>query len=147
MERSGNGENAMASAAKNRKLVNRQLSVCRESTIMRISEIIFWNNEPTEQNRSDSRFDLPPGPFGDDLTSLANAFTRRGLVKHLWNPNRSEGQASGPTPPDGGTELIPSGTLEPSPARVQAEPVEEEPPAGLHRLVPFRQYRGISRLT
>jgi hypothetical protein len=43
----------------------------------------------------------------DDLTSLANAFTRRGLVKHFWNMNGSEGQPSGPTPPETETELIP----------------------------------------
>ena len=81
---------------------------------------------------------LPP-PFSDDPTNLANAFTRSGLVKHFWNLNGSEGQPSGPAPPDAETELIPSGTLEPTTASWQAEPVETERPVGLHRLVPFRQ--------
>jgi hypothetical protein len=35
---------------------------------MRISEILFWNTEPTEENRSDLQRDLPPAPFSDDLT-------------------------------------------------------------------------------
>ena len=78
---------------------------------MRIAEILFWNNEPTERNRPDNQLDLPPPPFSDDPTNLANAFTRSGLVKHFWNLNGSEGQPSGPAPPDAGTELIPSGTL------------------------------------
>jgi hypothetical protein len=111
---------------------------------MRISEILFWNNEPTEGNHSDPQVDLSPVPFGDDLTNLANAFTRRGLVKHLWNPNRSEGQPSGPTPLDAETDLIPNGTLEPNTAYWQAEPVEVEPLVGQHRLLPFRQFRGVS---
>jgi hypothetical protein len=112
--------------------------------IMRISEILFWSNERTLGNRSDPQPDLPPTPFSDELKNLANAFTRRGLVKHLWNPYGWEGQPSGPPPPDGGNELIPSGTLQPTTASWEAEPVEKEPPVGQHRLVPFRQYRGIS---
>jgi hypothetical protein len=111
---------------------------------MRINEILFWNNEPTDGDRFNPQLDLPPAPFSDDPTNLANAFTRDGRVKHFWNLNGSEGQPSGPAPPDAETGLIPSGTLEPSAASWQAEPVENEPPPGLHRLVPFRQYRGIS---
>jgi hypothetical protein len=111
---------------------------------MRISEILFWNNEPTERNGSDPQLDLPPAPFNGDMTNLANAFTRHGLVKHFWNLNRSGGQPSGPAPPDAETELIPSGTLEPTTSSWQAEPVENEPPVGRHRLAPFRRYRGIS---
>ena len=111
-----------------------------EIKIMRIAEIVYWNNEPTENDRSDSQLDLPPAPFNDDPTNLANSFTRSGLVKHFWNLNGSEGQPSGPAPPDAETELIPSGTLEPTTASREAEPVENEPPPGLHRLVPFRQY-------
>jgi hypothetical protein len=79
---------------------------------MRIAEILFWNNEPTEGNRSDPQLDVPPARFHNDLTNLANAFTRSGLVKHFWNVNGSKAQPSGPASPDAGTEL--SGTLEPS---------------------------------
>jgi hypothetical protein len=108
---------------------------------MRIYEILFWNNEPAEAHRSDPQLGQHSPPFGDDMTNLANAFTRDGLVKHFWNLGRSEAQPSGPATPDAGTELIPSGTLEPTTASWQAEPVEKEPPPGLHRLVPFRRYR------
>ena len=104
---------------------------------MRIAEILFWNNEPTEKDRPDHQLGPPPAPFNDDLTNLRNAFTRRGLVKHFWNLNGSEGQPTGPAPPDG-TEVIPSGTSEPTMASWQAEPVENERPVGPHRLVPFR---------
>ena len=52
---------------------------------MLISEILYWNNEPTEAHRSDPQLGPPSPPFNDDPTNLANAFTRRGLVKHLWN--------------------------------------------------------------
>src|SRR6266446_5520165 len=115
---------------------------------MRISEILFWNNEPTERNRSHPQRDLPPVRFRDDLTNLANAFTRSGLVKHFWNLNGSGAQPSGPATPDAGTESIPSGTMEPTTASWQAEPVENEPPMGQHGLVPFRRYRGgMKRVT
>jgi hypothetical protein len=97
---------------------------------MRITEILFWNNEPTEGNRPDPQLDLPPAPFSDDPTNLANAFTRRGLVKHFWNLSGSEGQPSGPAPPDAENELIPSGTLEPTTASWQAEPFATEHPLG-----------------
>ena len=80
---------------------------------MRIAEILFWDNRSTERNRSDPHRHFPPGPFSDDLTNLANAFTPRGLVKHFWNLNGSVGQPTEPAPPDAETELIPSGTLEP----------------------------------
>jgi hypothetical protein len=104
---------------------------------MKIFEILFWNNDP-EGNCSDLQPDLPPAPFSDDMTNLANAFARSGLVKRLWNLNGWEGQTSRPAPPDAGTELIPSGTLEPTTASWQAEPVDTEPPIGRGRLVPFR---------
>jgi len=106
---------------------------------MKIHEILFWNNEPTEAHRSDSQLDPPSPPFSDDLTNLANAFTRRGLVKHGWNLNGSQGQPSGPAPPETETELIPNGTLEPTMASWEAEPVETKPQVGLHWPVPFRQ--------
>jgi hypothetical protein len=105
---------------------------------MKIHAILFWNNEPTEAHRSDSQLDLPSAPFSDDPTNLANAFTRRGLVKHFWNFQGSEGQPSGPAPPEG-TELITSGTLEPTTASWRAEPVETERTVDLHRPVPIRQ--------
>ena len=81
---------------------------------MRIYEILFWNNEPTEGDRSDPQLDLHPDPSSDFLTNLATAFTRHGEVKRLWNPNGWEGQPSEPAPPDAETELIPRGTLEPT---------------------------------
>jgi hypothetical protein len=46
---------------------------------------------------------------------------------------------SGPVPPNPEAEVIPSGTLEPTTASWEAEPVETEPRVGPHRLVPFRQ--------
>ena len=106
---------------------------------MRITEILSWNNEPAEANRSHRQLSPPPAPFSDDPTILAKAFTRRGLVKHFWNLPGSEGQPSEPAPPDAETELIPSGTLEPTAASSQAEPVETEPQVGRHEFVPFRQ--------
>jgi hypothetical protein len=105
---------------------------------MRIHEILYWNNEPPEAHHSDPQLGSPPVPFSGDATNLANAFTRSGLVKSFWNVNGSEGQPSGPAPPEAETELIPSGTLEPTTASWEAEPVEGEPPPGLRRLVPFR---------
>ncbi len=111
---------------------------------MRIYEVIFWNNEPTERKRANHKLNLPPAPDTDDLTNLANAFTRRGAVKHFWNLNGSEEQPSGPAPPDAETELTPIGTLEPTTAPWQAELVEPEPPVAQQRLVPFRQYQGLS---
>jgi hypothetical protein len=111
---------------------------------MRIHEILFWNDDPAKGDRADPHLDFPPRPFSNDLTNLASAFTRRGLVKHFWNFDRIERQPSEPAPPDAGSELIPSGTLEPTTASWQAERVETEPSAGQHRLVPFRRYRGGS---
>src|SRR5690349_5132787 len=109
---------------------------------MRIHEILSWNNSPAEGNRSDPNLDFPPGPFDNDLTNLANAFTRRGLVKRLWNPNGSEGQPSGPAPPHPEPELIPDGTLEPTTAYWQAQPVGTEPPVDSVSAIP----RGVRRL-
>jgi hypothetical protein len=102
---------------------------------MRISEILFWNNGPTERNRSNSQLDLPPDPFSDDLANLANAFTRRGAVKHLWNLNGSEALQTGPAPPGAETEVTSNGTVQPTTASWQAEPVETKPPVGRYRLV------------
>jgi hypothetical protein len=107
---------------------------------MRIAEILFPNNNPTEGKRSDPVLDPSPASSNNDLTNLATAFTRRGLVKHFWNLNGSEGQPSELAPPDAETELIPNATLEPTTPPLPAEPVEEQPPVGLHRFVPTRQY-------
>jgi hypothetical protein len=114
---------------------------------MRIAEILFWNNQPAEANNDEPQLDQAPARSSDDITNLANAFTRRGLVKHFWNLNGSEGQPSGPAPPDTEADLIPNSTLEPTAASRQPEPVETEPPMGLHGLAPFRRYRGLSALT
>ena len=110
-----------------------------ENQPMRISEILNWNNDPTEENSAKSQRYLHPAPFSDDPTNLANAFTRSGLVKHFWNLRGSQGQPSGPAPPDAETELIPNGTSEPGMASWEAEPVETERPVVQNRLVPFRQ--------
>jgi hypothetical protein len=111
---------------------------------MRIAEILSWNNEPTEKDRPDHQLGPPSPPFSRDPTNLANAFTRSGLVKHFWNVNGSEGQPSGPAPPNAETELIPTGTLEPTTASWEAEPVEKEPPVGHDGLILFRRYREVS---
>lgn len=94
---------------------------------MRIQEILSWNNSPAKGNRSDLDLDFSPGPFDNDLTNLANAFTRRGLVKHFWNLDRSGSQPSGPAPPNPEPELIPDGTLQPTTASWQDGRVEAEP--------------------
>jgi hypothetical protein len=112
---------------------------------MRISEILFWNDEPTEGDRPNPQSDLPPASCSDFLPNLSNAFTRRGLVKHLWNLNGTEGEPAGLSPPDAETELIPNGALEPTAASWKADPVETEPPMGQRRFIPFRQYWGASR--
>jgi hypothetical protein len=111
---------------------------------MRISEILFWNTEPVEANRADPHLDLPHDPSGDLFTKLANAYAKDRLMKRFWNAKGLESQRPGPAPPDAGTEPIPSGTTEPTTASWQAEPVRTEPQVGQQRLVPLRQYRGIS---
>jgi hypothetical protein len=75
---------------------------------MRITEILYSNNEPSETHRLDPQLGQSPPSFSDDPTNLANAFTRSGLVKSFWNLNGSEDQFSGPAPPNPETELIPS---------------------------------------
>src|SRR5262245_56750247 len=105
---------------------------------MRIHEILFWNKDHAERDRPGSRLDLVPPQFTDDLRNLANAFTKHGVVKYLWNPIRSAEQPDGPAPPGAEPELTPSGTMEPTQASLLARPVEEEPLVGLRRLVPFR---------
>ena len=106
---------------------------------MRISEVLFWSDQPLESDRAERHLDIPAARVDDDLTNLGNAFTRRGLVKHFWNLNGSEVQPSGPAPPDTETDLIPNSTLEPTTAPWQVEPVQE-PPVSLHRPVPLPRY-------
>ena len=110
---------------------------------MLIAEILYWNRDPAERNLSYPDLDFPPDPSDNDLTKLANAFTKDGRVKHFWNFHGSEDRTSGPAPPNAEPALIPSGISEPTTASWQAEPVETERPVGLHRLVPFREHRGI----
>jgi len=99
---------------------------------MRIHELLFWHDELSGANQSGSQLNFPPARSNDFLANLARAFTRHGEVKRPWNPNELEGQTSAPAPPDAGTELIPSGTLEPPTASRQAEPVVTEPSVGQH---------------
>lgn len=110
---------------------------------MRIHEILLWNDDSVAAGRLDPYSDIPRVPSSDDLTKLAHAFTRRGLVKHHWNLNASEEQPFGPAPCNPEDELIPSSTVEPAMASWQAEPTEEELPAGLNTPLPFRQYRRV----
>jgi hypothetical protein len=109
---------------------------------MRIYEIVFWDHDPTEESRS---IDFFPSPLDNDLANLARAaFTRRGLVKHLWYTRGSEGQLSGPATRTE-TDMIPNGSVEPSTSPLPAEPVDAEPPVGQHRLRPFSAVlRGVS---
>jgi hypothetical protein len=74
---------------------------------MRICEILFYDDQPAEEDHTGSQFDLVRPQYSDDLTNLANAFTKDGLVKHFWNLNGLEGQPSGPAPPTREPELIP----------------------------------------
>jgi hypothetical protein len=117
--------------------------------IVRIHEILFLNKDATEGDRPYSQLDRRPLEFHGDLTNLATSFTRRGLVKHLWNPKRSEEQPFGPAPPDSETELMPSGgTLGPGTASSLAQSVEEEPPGGSASARTVSVMRGgIRRLT
>jgi hypothetical protein len=112
---------------------------------MRIYEIVFWDHDPAEESRS---IDFFPGPLDNGMANLARAaFTRRGLVKHLWYTRGSEEQPSGPAPLDAGPDVIPSGTLEPTTASVPAKPVEEEPLPDQYPLVPLQQPKGLRRRT
>jgi len=93
---------------------------------MRISEILYSNTEPAEINLPDSQLDRTPVPIHDPLAKLATAFTRRGLVKHLWSLNSSEDEPCGPPPPDPpGTESVPRDTS--YPATSSEEPSPSEP--------------------
>src|SRR5689334_2869311 len=106
---------------------------------MRIFEILLWNDYGLDESNTHPDLNSAMTLASNNLADLANAFTRSGLVKYGWNLTGSEGQPSRPAPPDAGTELIPSGTLEPNQASWEPEPVEEQPVLGPHRLAPFRQ--------
>lgn len=57
---------------------------------MRILEVLFCDNQPIVGDRANPEIDLHQDPLGDEVTDLANAFTRGGLVKHFWNLNGSD---------------------------------------------------------
>ena len=104
---------------------------------MRIHEIIFPNNEPAEMKRAYPRLDIPPYRFDNDLSKLANAFTKHGVVKSFWYLNGSEDQPSEPAPPTG-TELMPSDNLEPAITSWKPHPSQEEPYAAMAPTQPNR---------
>ena len=81
---------------------------------MRIREILFWNNGPTEQNHLEPQLYLSPDPSRELFTKLARAYAKDYLEKRFWKLNGSQRQPSGSVPLDAETELIPSGTLEPT---------------------------------
>jgi hypothetical protein len=114
---------------------------------MLIAEILYCNNQSAEGDSPSLQLNLPPPQFTGDPTNLANAFTRRGLVKYLWNLNGSAGQPSGPAPPGAEPELTPTGAVEPTTASLQAEPVETEPSVDQHRRSCFGTAKGLKRLT
>jgi hypothetical protein len=97
---------------------------------MRIHEIIFPNNEPADMKRADPRLDIPQYRFDNDLSKLANAFTKHGVVKSFWYLNGSEDQPSEPAPPTG-TELMPSDNLEPAITSWKPHPGQDEPHAAM----------------
>lgn len=97
---------------------------------MRIHEIIFPNNEPADMKRADPRLDIPPYRFDKDLSKLASAFTKHGVVKRFRYLNGSEDQPSEPDPP-AGTELMPSDHLEPAIMSWEPDPGREEPYAAM----------------
>ena len=113
-------------------------------TIMRIAEILFWNNEPTEGDHSDPQLDLSHHPSSDLFRKLANAYSKDRLLKRFWNRKGSETQCPGLASCDAETELSPTGTLEPTKASSwQSEPLETEPQVDRH-FVPLHHYREIS---
>lgn len=81
---------------------------------MRIHEILFWNNDPTEQNHPESQLDLSPDPSRELFTKLARTYAKDCLKKRFWKLKGSQRQPPGSVPLDAETELIPSGTLEPT---------------------------------
>ena len=104
---------------------------------MRIHEIIFRNNHPAERNRPDPHGHFPTYPYDNDLSKLASAFTKHGVVKRFWYLNGSEDQPSEPAPPTG-TELMPSDHLEPAITSWEADPGHDEPYAAMAPTQPNR---------
>src|SRR5947209_1282644 len=96
---------------------------------MRIHEIIFPNHnyDPAVRHRADPRFDIPPHRFDNDLSKLASAFTKHGVVKSFWYLDGSEDQPSEPASPTG-TELMPSDNLDPAITSWEAHPSHQEEP-------------------
>jgi hypothetical protein len=71
---------------------------------MRITEILFCNNEPTEGNRSDSQLYLPHDASSDLFAKPANAYAKDRLLRRFWNAKGLEADPSGPPLPDAETE-------------------------------------------
>ena|SRR5690242_13676060 len=106
---------------------------------MRIHEIIFRNNDPPERNRSLPHRNVPSYPYDNDLSKLANAFTKDGVVKLFWYVNGLEDESSEPAPPTAaGTELMPSDNLEPAITSWEADAGQEEPYAAMALTQPNR---------
>ena len=93
---------------------------------MRIHEIIFRHSDSPERNRPVPHRNVPSYPYDNDLSKLAGAFTKHGVVKRFWYLNGSEDQPSETAPPTG-TELMSSDHLEPAITSWEADPGEEEP--------------------
>jgi hypothetical protein len=97
---------------------------------MRIHEIISRNNDNdlAVHHRADPRLDIPPYRFDSDLSKVASAFTKDGVVKSFWYLDGSEDQPSEPAPlTAAGTELMPSDHLEPAMTSWEPDPAREEP--------------------
>jgi hypothetical protein len=109
---------------------------------MRISEILFWDNKPIEGNPSNPQLSLPQAPSSDLLARLAGAYAKDRLVSRFWSAKGSESRPFKPALPGAETDVIPSGTLEPTTASWQAEPVETEPPV---RQAPARSVSAMPR--
>jgi hypothetical protein len=108
---------------------------------MRIYELLFRNSEPIEGNLSDSYLDSAQVPSCGLFTKLANAYRTDRFVKRFWGQKGLEGHPARPPPPDAGTELIPTGALEPSTPSMRTGAVEEQSPVGLRHLIPVRRHR------
>jgi hypothetical protein len=103
---------------------------------MRIFEILFWGNEPTEADRSDPLLNLSQAPSGDLFTALASAYTKDRLIRRFWNEKGSELGPLRPVPPDAEAKTIASSAAEPTTASWPAEPTAE-PGVGQTSALPF----------
>ena len=93
--------------------VNKVVSI--EDRIHAYFRNLILDNKPIEGNYSDPQLGLPKAPSSDFFTKLASDYAKDELLKRFWNGKRSENSPSVPASPDAGIELIPSGTLEPTP--------------------------------